>query len=537
MSDIGQRLLCLLAAVCFGSACASAQPRFRDAPPVWRVDDDQNIAEPEVREFEAKEYYANVFALQRIDRMLQLRDEELAGNVNSLEEVPDSTWFQNRIGVRAIEPSEAASGSDAGGPPRRPFTLIGGKLGIGHPSFVLQDGTGRRFKVRFDTQQNPQLRTTADVVVNRILWTAGYNVPSDHVFELRREELRIAPNATYVNAQKSEDPLDHRAIDAILFTAHRREDGVYRAVASQLVRGVAKGGFKPNGQRSDDANDRVRHEHRRELRGLRVLAAWLAYTDIREDNTLDVYVTQNGRRFLKHYLVDFGEALSGHAADSGRPEDGWEHYLDWEMQTKAIFSFGLWKRPWEDVRAAPWPSVGSFAAEPFDPRAWREVYPYWPFAEMDASDAYWAAKLVMRFDRPLLNAIVGEASLSDRDAAHYLVDTLLLRRNAIGRAYIESVTSLDDFELSADNLCMTDLSVRYGFAKSGSVEWLKGSQVRLSRPLGATGRLCVRLPRGDAYTVFRMRIRRGKSDTRPPMELHFKAGARPRVLGIVRVAR
>ncbi len=538
MSDTCQRLLRLLVAVSVGSACTSAQPRFRDAAPVWRVDDDQNIAEPAVREFESKEYYANVFALQRIDRLLQLRDEELAGNINAVEEVPDSTWFQNRIGIRDIDPSDAARGVDAGGPPRRPFTLIGGKLGIGHPSFLLQDGTGRRFKVRFDTQQNPELRTSASVIVNRILWTAGYNVASDHVFELRKEELAVAPNATYVNAQKNEDPLDSKAVDAILFTAHRREDGVYRAVASELVPGIAKGGFKPNGRRSDDANDRVDHEHRRELRGLRVLAAWLAYTDIREDNTVDAYVTQNGRRFLRHYLVDFGEALSGHAADSGRSEDGYEHYLDWEMQTKAIFAFGLWKRPWEDVRATRWPSVGSFAAEPFDPHAWREVYPYWPFAEMDASDAYWAAKLVMRFDRPLLDAIVGEAKLSDDAAATYLVDTLLARRNAIGKACIESVTSLDDFELGANTLCMTDLSVRYGFAHGGSVEWLRGSNVRFSRALGRNGRVCVRVPHGDdAYTVFRMRIRRSANDARPPMEIHFKAGSRPRVLGILRVAR
>ncbi|HEY6077375.1 MAG TPA: hypothetical protein VIW29_01145 [Polyangiaceae bacterium] len=537
MTDLGKRLLGLLTVVYFGSACASAQPRFRDAPPVWRVDDDQSIAEPEVREFDAKEYSANVFALQRIDRLLQLRDEELAGNLNSLEEVPDSTWFQNRIGVRAVKPREAARGVDWGGPPRRPFSIIGGKLGIGRPSFLLQDGTGRRFRVQFDTERNPELRTAAGVIVNRIFWTAGYNVASDHVFELRKDELAIAPNATYINAQKNERRMSREAIDAILFTAHRREDGVYRALASQLVPGIPKGGFKTKGQRRDDANDRVNHEHRRELRGLRVLAAWVAHTDIREESTLDVYVERNGRRFLRHYLVDFGEALSGHASTSGRAEDGWEHYLDWEMQTKATFAFGLWKRPWEDVHATPWPAVGSFAARPFDPTAWREVYPYWPFAEMDASDAYWAAKLVMRFDRPLLDAIVGEASLSEQAAATYLVDTLLARRDAIGKAYVEAVTSLDDFQLSSTQLCMTDLSVRYGFAKTGSVEWLSGSTLRYSLPLRADGRLCVRVPRGDAYTVFRMRVRRSDNDVRPAMELHFKAGERPRILGIVRVAR
>ena len=33
------------------------------------------------------------------------------------------------------------------------------------------------------------------MIVNRIFWTAGYNVPSDHGFTVRRAELRIAPGA------------------------------------------------------------------------------------------------------------------------------------------------------------------------------------------------------------------------------------------------------------------------------------------------------------------------------------------------------
>ena len=41
---------------------------------------------------------------------------------------------------------------------------------------------------------------------------------------------------------------------------------------------------------------------------------------------------------------------------------------------------------------------------------------------------------------------------------------------------------------------------------------------------------------GDDYKVFRMRDRRG-DDPRPPLEVHFKAGPRPRNLGLNRVAR
>jgi hypothetical protein len=515
--------------------CASA-PRFRDAPPIWRVDDDQSIAEPDQREYDAKEYFAKIFVIERINRALELRDREPAGNANALDEVPDSTWFQNRIGVRAVSPAEAARGVDTGGPPRAPFTIVSGKVGGGNPGFVIKDASARRFIVKFDTEQNPELQTSAGVIVNRILWTAGYNVPSDHVFTFRKEQLRIEPGAQYKDAQLHQHPFDVHELDAVLFTAARRDDGAYRALASQLLEGKPKGGFSPDGRRGDDANDRVRHEHRRELRGLRVLAAWVNHTDMKEDNTLDMYVEERGRRYLKHYLVDFGEALDGHGAEKGRKEDGFENFIDWEMQPKALFAFGLWKRPWEDLKPTPWPSVGSFSAQPFDPEAWREAYPFWPFIEMDAADAYWGAKLVMRFDRPMLEAIVAQAKLSEPAAAQYLVDTLLARQKSIGRAFLDAVTPLDDFAITPQQLCMTDLGVAHGLARAGIVEWLDGSKVIATRSTDSTGRLCIGTPGRDAYQVYRMRVRRGH-DPRPPLELHFKGGSNARILGIIRVAR
>lgn len=517
------------------SGCSASSPRFRDAPPIWHVDDRRDIAEPSERIYDPKQYFAKIFVIDRVDRLLQLRDQELAHDINSLEEVPDSTWFTNRVGVRTVTPREAARAADTGGPPRPPLTVIGGKVGGGNPGFLIKDGSGRKFLVKFDTEQNPELQTSVGVIVNRIFWTAGYNVPSDHVFTFRKEELAIEPGATYTDVELNKEPFERSTLDTVLFTTSRREDGTYRAFASQLLEGKPRGGFSPHGKRDDDVNDRVRHEHRRVLRGLRVIAAWVNHSDMKEDNTLDMYVKEGGRRYLKHYFLDFGEAMDGHGAEKGRREDGYENFIDWEMQTRALFSFGLWKRPWEDVYATEWPSVGAFTPAPFDPFAWREAYPFWPFAEMDLSDAYWGAKLVMRFDRPMLEAIVAEGKLSDSRAARYVVDTLLARRDAIGRAYFEAVSPLDDFELANGQLCMTDLSLRHGFASSGFVEWLRGSRAVASRALGADGRLCVPLPKTDAYTVFRLRVRRGDTE-HLPLELHFKGGENPRILGLIRVA-
>lgn len=510
-----------------------AGPVFRDAPAVWRVDDTRDIPEPKTREFHPKQYYAQIFVVDRFDRALQLPDSEPAWNTNALDEVPDSTWFQNRIGARAMSPNEAALGPSTGGPPRLPLRIVQSKVGGGNPGFVAEDDSGRKFLIKFDTLENPEMQTAAGVLVNRIFWTLGYNVPSDHVFVFRREDLSIDPKARHEDSRKRKRPLDSADVAAILKTSPRQPDGAYRAFASQFLPGKPVGGFATEGVRGDDANDRVPHQHRRELRGLRVFSAWVGHTDIKEDNTLDLYVEAGGRRFLRHYLLDFGEAMDAHAAEKGRPEDGWEYFIDWEQQFKATFAFGLWKRPWEDTKPTRWASVGSFSAKPFDPLKWREAYPFAPFLEMDAADAYWAAKLVMRFDKALLTAIVGQGQFSDPDAAAYVVDTLLARREAIGRAYLEAVSPLDEFSVGPAGLCMKDLGLAYGLAAGGVVERVHDSRVVDSRAVDGRGRVCLALPTSDAYAVYRLRVRRG-GDVRPPLEVHLKGGPKGRVLGVVR---
>jgi hypothetical protein len=527
------RLVALASAV---SCSCGGGPLFQDAPTVWQVDDQRNIAEPHERKFNRTEYYARIYFAEQADRALRLPDEEPAWNTNSHDEVPDSTWFQNRIGARIVKPAEAARGSLQGPPPQPPFQIVSGKIGGGTPGVLIKDRLGRKFLVKRDTRANPELHSAAGAIVNRIFWTLGYNVPEDQVFELRRDQLHIEPGATYKDALGDKVPFTEANVDAILAHGPPPNQGAYRALASRLLDGKPMGGFPKEGTRADDANDRVPHQHRRELRGLRVFAAWVGHTDMKEDNTLDMFVEQGNAHFLRHYLVDFDAALNEHAVEMDRPEDGWEYFVDWRAQTKATLAFGLWKRPWEDVTPTPWPSVGSFSAQPFAPRAWRETYPYAPFAEMDDADAYWAAKLVMRFDRPLLEAIVEQGRLSAPVAAHYLVDTLLARRDAIGREFLQAVTPLDDFALERGTMCMTDLAVHHRLAPPGVIEWLSGSRVLTARAENTDGRICVTLPTTEAYRIFRIRVRR-RATSAPPMELHFKGGPHARLLGVVRVAR
>lgn len=515
------------------SACVSA-PTFRDRPVVWRVNDRANIAQPESNEFEKVEYFGEVLVSGPIERGLELPDKEPARNVNALDEVPNSTWFTNRIGARDLTPTEVARGPVTAGPPQLPLTVVRGKdTGGGNPGFFARDTTGRVFLIKFDPRANPEMQTASSIVVNRVFWAVGYFVPEDTLVTFARDELVLAADAKTTTPTGEKVRLTAADVERVLGTSPKTADGRYRASASLLLPGTPVGGFSPEGRRDDDPNDKVDHEHRRELRGLKVLAAWLGHTDMKMDNTLDMYVTENDTHFLRHYLLDFGEALGAHQAEKGRLEDGYENVWDWEAQSKSLVSLGLWKRPWEDQKQTRWPAIGAFSAEWFEPDLWKEAYPFRPFSEADAADLYWGAKQVVRFSRPMIEAIVAEAQLSDPAAAKYLVEALVGRQRKIGRDWLDGLTPFDELSLKGSELCGVDLAVRYGIAREGTlVQRDESGEMVAERAVGSDGSVCVQLPRAE-YGVLRLHIRRGE-ESRPELQIHYRSEPAPRIVGVIR---
>ena len=516
-------------------ACFSSGT-FKDQPIVWRVDDRRDIREPTELEFHRYATLADAFALRRTTRLLELGDRELAHNVNALDEVPNSTWFTNRIGIGQVSLEEAALAASQAGPPKLPLEVTGGKPGGANPGMMAKDAEGRRFVIKFDTKENPGMQTATNTIVNRIFWTLGYNVPNDTIFTFRRDEVFVGEGATIKDEMGRKLPMTSADLERTLDSAPRYPGGRYRATASEFIAGIPKGGWAKEGVRDDDPNDRIPHEHRRELRGLRIFAAWLNHSDIKQDNTHDTYVEKEGKRFLEHYLLDFGEAFAAQSAEAGRNETGYEYWIDYENQTLAALSFGIWVRPWEHLKETRWPSIGVFSANHFDPEAWRPMSPYWPFHEADIRDKYWAAKLVMRFSRRLLRALVETGELEHERAEQYLTDTLYERRRIIGQTYLEAVSPLDHFEIDREKLCATDLSVYHGLVTSGLVEALDATdEVRFHTLVDPkNGRVCLPIHGDDDYRIYRLRVRR-RSEEKPVLQVHFKGGAHPRVLGIVRV--
>ena len=118
--------------------------------------------------------------------------------------------------------------------------------------------------------------------------------------------------------------------------AHRGADGSYRAVAARGLPGRLVGGFRYYGTRPDDPNDVVPHEHRRELRALKVFGAWTNLVDMKAGNTLDTVVTENGRSVVRHYLQDVGSTFGTGANGPREYDEGWEYLVELDLRQEAF---------------------------------------------------------------------------------------------------------------------------------------------------------------------------------------------------------
>ncbi|MCA1562906.1 MAG: hypothetical protein LC804_22435 [Acidobacteria bacterium] len=237
-------------------------------------------------------------------------DARRAANVNTVDEVPDSSWFTNRIGIRSIANDELIKGPDTGtGPAAGTWTVLSKKTEGVTPGFTMRDSTGEVYWIKFDPKSNPEMASGAEVVSTKFFHAFGYHVPENYVATLRRESLALAPGATLRDRDGRKRPMTIDDIDDILELAAPNSDGTYRVLASRNLPGQPLGPFRYYGTRPDDPNDIFPHEHHRELRGLSVFSAWLNHDEVRSTNSLDTVVEGPGRRIVRHHLLDFGSTL------------------------------------------------------------------------------------------------------------------------------------------------------------------------------------------------------------------------------------
>jgi hypothetical protein len=220
-------------------------------------------------------------------------------------------------------------------------------------------------------------------------------------------------------------------------------------LASRFAEGAPLGNFRYHGTRPDDPNDIVPHEDRRELRGARVFGAWLNHDDSRGVNSLDMLHTEGSRRYVKHYMFDFGSIMGSGTVFAQRHRAGNEYILEWAPGWRTLATLGLYTRDWMHIDYPDVPaSVGRFEAQAFDPLKWRPEYPNPAFDNMRGDDAFWAARIISRFSDADIRAMVSKARYSDPRATEYVTATLIERRNRVLKAWLAPVNPLVDFALS-----------------------------------------------------------------------------------------
>jgi hypothetical protein len=298
---------------CGGAGLSSL--RFTNHGAAQKVDDRHDMAKPTTREFARSLYMLDVFLARRAPHAMELEQRSYAGDINALDEVPDSTWFTNRIGIRDLTTEDIhAGGRETFAVPKGPWTVTGTKVGGASVGFLVKDAAGAKFVMKFDSNGAPDMQTGADVVAQKILWAAGFSTPEDLIVELGRDEMILSPKAKVEDVFGNKRPMTEKDLDEALGKVDRETAGLqpgvrYRALMSRYLGGVPVGGYSQAGRRDDDPNDHVDHQDRRTLRAQRVFFAWLDNTDVKEDNGLDMWITDRGAHYLQHYLVDFGLAL------------------------------------------------------------------------------------------------------------------------------------------------------------------------------------------------------------------------------------
>ncbi len=486
----GRVRACLLPVACclfilFLAGC-SAGPHLTTKPIKWVDPDNKSIPQPkEIEEnliwdivdhtffFEVGKLLDLGWTARRTGNLLNLVPVKQADNVNALDEVPNSSWYTNRHFLHPMTIEELMRGPGVSQPDTSgPWEIVKGKFEGKAVGFTVRDAAGTTFFLKFDPKGNEEMASSAEAIATKVLYAAGYNVPRYSVVTFHPSILRIGPKAMVPAPRGARRPMTGADLRDLLSHIPVQPDGRIRCSASEGLEGVDVGIFDYHGRRRDDPNDRVDHEHRRELRGLRVIGSWINDVDRRAANTLNYYVTdERGRRYIKHYLIDMGSTLGSGTVEPHPPKSGYEYLWDPRTVGLSLFALGLYKKAWEDPLPMKYLSLGYFENKTFHPGRWAPDYPNPAFERCTNRDGYWGAKIVMSFSDEDVAAMVRTGRLSDPGAEAELTRLLIERRDMIGRHWFGRINPLDRFAVDQNGIRFEDLAVRGRLASASETTY------------------------------------------------------------------
>ncbi len=442
----------------------------RPNPDQKKKDDPKEICTPEEYKSSFAWDAADNTIFRPVSRFFAVDPGGESLNVNALDEVPDSAWFTNRIGKKSMTVAEVSKGFcdekvlDPKGADGS-WVIDQGKPNGANPGFrVKVEGVGK-FMLKSDPPDQPERATGATAIAARLYYAAGWWAPCDSVVYVRKSILKLTPGLNVTDNSGVTKPFDQAALDKVLDGASHRGELV-RMVASKWLPGPALGPFKYDGVRDDDPADVVEHEDRRDLRGARVMAAWLNHFDTREQNTMDTWQAADKKNatgspgHVRHWYIDLGDCFGSEWAWEGISRRlGHAYYLDFGYVLEDFATFGLIERPWERAERSPEGNIfGFFSAKDFVVDEWRGGYPNPAFSRMTEHDGAWAARIIARFTEEEVAAAIKVGDYTDPKHTAFLMREVRTRQILLLQRYLSKLSPITDLVVKDDQLCGVDLA-------------------------------------------------------------------------------
>jgi hypothetical protein len=515
-----------LLAILWASGCATAGERpFRFADPVSHDDDLRSRSvpcrvaptddDPKHVSCAPKEYVspliwdgADNLVFRPLAEVWAFRAPTEAANANSLDEVADSAWFTNRIGVRELPLEELSRGACQPDQILDPDRAADGAWLVDHGKTdgsslgfrVKIDGKKYLFKVDTDAPERPSAASTIGAAAYQ---AAGFFTSCEQVVFFRPSLLKLKPGLRYKGNFGEEKDFDQAALDHIVSLAPRR-DGKVRFQASAWLPGKTLGPFRYEATRSDDPADVVPHEDRRELRGGRVLAAWLDHFDAREQNSMDAWMSDRKEApdaspgHVVHYYLDTSDCL-GSAWDWEQITRrlGNSYVVDWTDIGRDFVTLGIPLRPWDRVqRAKGHEQFNYFDVANFDPDGWKNEYANPAFDRATERDDAWMARILAGFSPAHVRALAAMGRLHDGGDTQFLAGVLEGRLEKILERYLTRLSPIGNVRLEDDTLCAVDRAALRHLRPDAAFQYaarpVDGGWLPVERR--PQGGLCVALP-------------------------------------------
>ncbi len=534
LSSLAAARLLAVAAITLGASACASQPRlFPLRDPLWKDTDLRSVTvpcraaptpkEPGHISCAPKEYVSS-FAWDAADntlfrplsRVFAVDPGGEAANANSVDEVPDSAWFTSRLGKHPITEEELARGAcapdvilDAEGAAEGAWLVDQGKGNGASPGFRIRVPGKGKYLIKTDSKEQPERPSAGSIIGSAVYHVTGFNTSCEQIIYVKASVFKLKPGLKFADNSGIEKPFDEAALKHVLEQTTRRGD-LIRLQASAWLPGQLVGPFSYAGTRKDDPNDIIPHEDRRDLRGGRLIAAWLDHFDAREQNSMDTWIAddkdheESSPGHVRHYYLDTSDTLGSEWDWDGISRRlGHSYLLDFQDIGVDLVTLGVLPRPWFRVERKKGAELfGYFDVKEFEPALWKNEYPNPTFSRMSELDGAWATRILARFTPGMVKTLATMGKFADPTHTEYLGQVLQGRLDKILARYLTRLSPIADVRVDGGNrLCGLDLARLRAVAPDDRFQYhaslaVEGAAEGKSVPVepSKTADVCVALP-------------------------------------------